>query len=138
LGNSIAEIISNPDGIHKKWNESLDLFVFNERDIPAVAKELLKQFEKIALPYCLSNSTVAMVDKLANSNPKEYSVHLSNDNQRIIKGIIAAKLNNNPSLNKLIEIYDKQIIEKDMSNRVREEMSRLKSILPMIGTNITV
>ena len=90
LGNSIAEIISNPDGIHKKWNESLNLFVFNEKDISIVAKELLKQFEKTALSYFLRNANVEMVDKLANSHPDEYIVHMPNDNQRINKGIIAA------------------------------------------------
>src|SRR5688572_24506466 len=38
LGESIAELIANPDGIHKKWNKSLDLYVFEERDIVPVAK----------------------------------------------------------------------------------------------------
>ncbi|HSZ33974.1 MAG TPA: hypothetical protein VK772_11720 [Puia sp.] len=137
LGNSIAEIISNPDGIHKKWNESLNLFVFNEKDIPIVAKELLKQFEKIALPYFLNNANVETVDKLANSHPEKYTVHMANDNQRIIKGIIAAKLNRNPSLIEVIKIYERQIIEKDMIERVKLEMDRLKNILPMIGVNMT-
>ena len=43
LGEGVAEIIANPGGIHKKWNESLDLFIFNETDISKAAKELKKR-----------------------------------------------------------------------------------------------
>lgn len=138
LGESLAELIANRDGIHRKWNESLDLYIFEERDIAVVAKELIKQFEKVALPYFLKNGSVQMVDKLANEHPKEKSVHLSNDNHRIIHGLIAAKLNNNTKLEQLIEIYDKMIIELDMVESTREEMDRLKSILPMIGSKLSL
>jgi hypothetical protein len=30
LGESIAELRTNSDGIHRKWNESLNLFVFDD------------------------------------------------------------------------------------------------------------
>ncbi|MBX2921444.1 MAG: hypothetical protein KF746_04555 [Chitinophagaceae bacterium] len=138
IGNSIAGLLSNPDGLYKNRNRSLDLHVFEEKHIVYVAEQLLRQFKDVALPYCLNNATVAMVDKIINSKPEEYKVHTQNDNYRILKGIIAAKLNNNPHLNELVGIYDKQLIERDMLDETKEEMSRLKSILPMIGTNITV
>lgn len=138
IGNSIADIIANPNGLYNNRNESLDLHVFEEKHIVPVANELLKRFKEVALPYCLNNSTVAMVDKLINTKPKEYKVHTQNDSYRIIKGIIAAKLNNNSALNELIQIYDNQLIERDMPEDSIEEMNRLKSILPMIGKNISV
>jgi len=138
LGASIAELLSNPDGIHRKWNESLDLFVFEEKHVEIIAKELIKQFEKFALSYFLKNGNVQAVDRLLNLHPNEYCVHMSNDLFRFIKGLIAARLNSNPKLESLLKTYDRLIIERDMPDHCKEEMSRLKSILPMVGTHITV
>jgi len=134
IGNSIANLLANPDGLYEKRNQSLNLHVFEEGHIPLVAAQLLKQFNEVALPYCLNNATISMIDKLVNIKPDDYKVHMRNDNYRILKGLIAAKLNNNPHLEELIKIYDKQIEERDMYN-CTEEMSRLKSILPVIGTD---
>lgn len=131
IGNGIANLLANSDGLYAHKNKSLALHVFDERHIPIVAAQLLKQFKEVALPYCLNNATVAMVDKLVNTKPDDYKVHTMNDNYRILKGIIAAKLNNNPHVDELIKIYDKQIVDRDMYNAT-EEMQRLKEILPTI------
>ncbi|PSL42364.1 hypothetical protein CLV51_1132 [Chitinophaga niastensis] len=136
IGNSIAGILANPNGLYENRNKSLDLHVFDEKHILLVAEQLLKQFKEVALPYCLKYATVGMVDKIINTKPDEYKVHTQNDNYRILKGIIAAKLNNNPDLDELIKIYDKQIIERDMYNAT-DEMLLLKGILPKIKTSIT-
>lgn len=133
LGNSVAELLANPSGVHKKWNESLGLYIFEEKDIFPVSKQIIKQFEKVALPYFENNGNVKMVDKLVNEFPNKKTVHISNDNHRIIFGLIAAKLNNNPKLETLINIYDKMIEDLDMIKEVKEELERLKSILPFIG-----
>jgi len=138
LGNSIANLLANPDGINRKRNQSLDLFVFEENHIKSVADELLKQFNNVALPYFLANNTVKTVDILLNKHPKEYCVHLNNDLFRFIKGIIAAKLNNNPQFEQLQKIYSDLLIKRDMPNNCIEEMIRLKRILPMIGDSLTV
>jgi len=137
IGNSIANLIANPDGFYSSRNNSLDQHVFKEEDIHIVAQNVFKLFKEVALPYFLNNSTIQMVDRLINSKPHEYKVHMQNDNFRILKGLIAAKLNENPRLEELIETYDKQIIDRDMYN-AKEEMERLKSILPLIGTNMKV
>lgn len=137
IGNSIAGILANPNDVYLYRNRSLDLYVFEEEDIQIIGKKLFKQFKEVALPYCLNNASVEMVDKIINTKPEDYKVHAMNDNYRILKGIIAAKLNNNPHLEEIVKIYDRQIIERNMYNAA-EEMSRLKNILPMIGRNITI
>jgi len=138
LGNSIANLQANPDGINKKRNESLDLFLFDESQIRPVAEELLKQFKKVALPYFISNNTVNKVDELLNKNPNEYCVHIYNDLYRFIKGAIAAKLNNNPGFEQILVTYENLIVKGDMPDDCKEEMARLNSILPMIGKNIYI
>lgn len=132
VGNSIANLIANPDGINRKRNESLDLYVFDEAHIPLVANAMLKQFKEIALPYFLSNNSVMRIDELLNKHPKEYTVHMVNDLFRFVKGIIAAKLNGNAEVDKLFSIYSNLIIEKDMDEECKIEMNRLAEILPII------
>ncbi|MFY0254583.1 hypothetical protein ACDQ55_11575 [Chitinophaga sp. 30R24] len=134
LGNSIANLNANPDGINRKRNQSLDLFIFDEENIPYVSWELMKHFKETVFPYMLSNSTIARVDELLNKDPYEYCVHMSNDIYRFIKGLIAAKLNNSPEADKLFSIYSDLIIERDMPDNCKEEMNRLKLIWPEIGT----
>jgi len=130
LGNSLADLLANSDGIYKTRNNSLDLLIFNDSDVYYVTEQLIKKFKEVALPYCLQNSSVAAVDTLANTRPQEYKVNLVNDNYRIVKGIIAAKLNGNPRLEDLIKIYNRQLVERNMPDDTKEEMRRLKEILP--------
>lgn len=137
IGNSIASLLANPGGIYKVRNQSLDLFVFEEQNIIYVARQVLQKFKEVALPYILNNANLNSIDLIINSNPDEYKVHTRNDNYRIIKGLIAAKLNKNPNFKELIGIYDKQIEERDMYN-IRNEISRLKSILPLIGERFSI
>lgn len=138
LGNSIANLLANPDGINRKRNQSLDLYVFEERHIKLIADELLKQFNKVAMPYFLANNSISKVDELLNKHPKEYCVHMNNDLFRFIKGIIAAKLNDNSNVDQLLQIYDHLIIEREMPKDCKEEMERLKSILPIVGNKIKI
>ena len=132
IGNSIADLIANPDGIARKRNQSLKLYVFEEEHIETVVHKMLEYFREVALPYFLSNNTVRRVDDLLNRHPREYTIHMVNDLFRFVKGIIAAKLNNNPEVNKLLSIYNSLIIERDMPEDCKIEMARLEEILPTI------
>lgn len=136
IGNSIANLKANPDGINNERNQSLDLFIFEEKNIPYVSWELMKHFKETAFPYMLSNDTFARVDEILNKNPYEYCVHMSNDIYRFIKGLIAAKLNKNPEADKLLSIYGDLIIQRDMPDYCKEEMDRLKLIWSKIRTKV--
>lgn len=132
IGNSIASILTNPDGLYKKRNESLNLLIAEEYQLKEIANQLLKQFKEVAEPYFLDNSSIARVDQLLNFMPEEYKVNAANDIYRITKGIIAAKLNNNPLLDELITIYERQLVDRDMDEMHKREVERLKRILPEI------
>lgn len=132
IGNSIADLIANPDGINRKRNQSLDLYVFDEAHIGPVVNEMINKFKEVALPYFLTNNTVKRIDELLNEYPTKYSVHMYNDLFRFVKGIIAAKLNNNPDVDRLLAIYNSLIIERDMPENCKIEMARLEEMLPTI------
>ena len=136
LGNSVANLKANPDGINRNRNQSLDLFVFEEKNINYVGWEIKKHFNELAIHYFLANSSVKAIDSILNKHPYEYCVHMNNDNFRFIKGLIAAKLNHNPNFSHLMEVYTKLIYDRDMSKICKEELSRFKAIEPMIGEPI--
>ena len=133
-GNSIANLRANPDGVNRKMNQSLDLFVFEEEHLRPLAIEIIKQFKQVALPYFLANNTVRKIDELLNKHPEEYNVNMVNDLFRFIKGLIAAKINNNPKFNELLSTYSHLIIDWNMPEDCIEEMERLKRLLPEIET----
>ncbi|MET3877298.1 hypothetical protein [Chitinophaga sp. OAE865] len=132
IGNSLANLIANPDGINRKRNESLRFYVWEEAHIKLVANALLKLFKEFALLYFLENSSVKRIDMLLNSHPREYTVHMVNDLFRFVKGVIAAKLDNNPESDNLLTIYNTLIDERDMPDDCRIEMKRLADMLPEI------
>jgi len=135
IGNSIASILANPDGLYKKRNESLNLLLAEEWQLKEIASQLLKQFKEVAEPYCQKNSSIARVDQLLNFMPAEYKVNAANDIYRITRGIIAAKLNNNLSLDELVDIYERQLVDRNMDEIHKQEVERLKRMLPEIILN---
>ena len=136
LGNSLANLQGNPDGINKFRNQSFDIVVFNEMEIIQAQKNILNAFNKIGLNYFNKYGNIESADLLLNQHPKDYNVHMSNDSWRFIKGIISAKLNDNPALPDLISTYYNKMKEWKMSDRTQEEWNNLMAILPMIGTQM--
>lgn len=126
LGNSVADLKANPDGINRNRNRSLDLFVFEDKNVNYVSWEILKHFKEFANPYFNENATIKAADVLLNKNPREYCVHMPNDTYRFIKGLIAAKLNASSNFEELMFVYSNLIVERDMPDNCKEELSNLK------------
>lgn len=126
VGNSVADLMANPGGIYKKRNNTLNLFVFDDKDVEIVSKELLKHFQDIALDYFNKYNSIKAVDESLNSYPSEYCVHMSNDTYRFMKGLIAAKLENNPNYEDLLQTYSDLMTMRAMPQNSFEELSNLK------------
>jgi hypothetical protein len=131
IGNSVADILANPDGFYKQKNKSLNLYVFKEAEIAGIASRLIEIFSSIGVKYFVENSSVKRVDEIVNAAPSKSKVHMQNDNYRLIKGLIAAKLNKNPNCETLIKLYESEIEKNNMYNAINE-MARLKMILAEI------
>lgn len=129
IGNNIATILANPDGIYKKRNESVDLLIMEDGQLKDIAAKLLKYFKEVAEPFCRKNASIARVDEILNSRPNESKLEAANDIYRMINGIVAAKLNNNPKLKELISIYERQMIEWNMDESHQEEFAKVKGLL---------
>jgi hypothetical protein len=74
-------------------------------DIKEWGKIVRKFYEEYAVPFFEKYNSVDTIDKLLNDNPTEKVIYCDDMGWRIIKGLIAAKLNNNPKYNDLRDYY---------------------------------
>lgn len=81
-------------------------------DIKEWGKIVRKFYEEYAVPFFEKYNTVDSVDKLLNENPSQKVIYLDDLGWRIIKGLIAAKLNNNPKYNQLRDYYRSEVESK--------------------------
>ena len=89
-----------------------DAKIKTEEDIKEWGKIVRKFYEEYAVPFFEKYNTVDAIDKLLNENPTEKVIYLDDLGWRIIKGLIAAKLNNNPNYNKLRDYYKSEVESK--------------------------
>jgi hypothetical protein len=71
-----------------------------------------KFYEDYAVPFFEKYNSVDAIDKLLNEKPTEKVIYLDDLGWRIIKGLIAAKLNNNPKYNELRDYYRSEVESK--------------------------
>ncbi|MDR2992409.1 MAG: hypothetical protein LBV11_00995 [Bacillus cereus] len=81
-------------------------------DVKEWGKIVRKFYNEYVLPFFEKYSTVEAIDKLLNDNPSEKVIYCSDLSWRIIKGLIAAKLNNNPQYNDLRNYYKSEVESK--------------------------
>ena len=83
-----------------------------ENDIKEWMDIVQKFFTEFAQPFFEKYKTVADIDKLFNTNPKERVPELDDLGQHIIKGLISAKLNENPTYEELKSFYKNEVETK--------------------------
>lgn len=83
-----------------------------EEDIKEWGKIVRKFYEEYAVPFFEKYNSVDAIDKLLNDQPTEKVIYLDDLGWRIIKGLIAAKLNSNPKYNELRAYYRSEVENK--------------------------
>ena len=86
--------------------------IISKNDIKEWMDIVQKFFTEFAQPFFEKYKTVADIDKLLNTNPKERVPELNNLGQHIIKGLISAKLNENPNYEELKSFYKNEVETK--------------------------
>jgi|SRR6218665_1400312 len=81
-------------------------------DIKEWGKTIRKFYEEYAVPFFEKYNTVEAVDKLLNENPTERVIYCDDLGWRIIKGLISAKLNQNPKYDELRDYYKSEVESK--------------------------
>ncbi|MFN7747511.1 MAG: hypothetical protein ACK5OO_01055 [Cyclobacteriaceae bacterium] len=71
-----------------------------------------KFYHEFAIPFFEKYNSVDAIDKLLNEKPSEKVIYCDDLGWRIIKGLISAKLNNNPKYNELRDYYRSEVESK--------------------------
>lgn len=83
-----------------------------QEDIKEWGKIVRKFYSEYAGPFFEKHNSVDAIDRLLNENPSEKVKYLDDLGWRIIKGMIAAKLNQNPRYNELRDYYKGEVVSK--------------------------
>ncbi|MDG5490632.1 hypothetical protein [Psychroserpens sp. SPM9] len=136
LGNHLFDILRYMEKGMEKGLRNIplsDWLVKDERDINKLIEVIPEYFEETIIPYFDSNSSISRVDELLNKYPRELSVHNYLYPLRSNIAIIAAKLNDNPEYEKLVEIYEEELEEAEET--YKEDFYKLKENLKNVCEN---
>jgi hypothetical protein len=128
FANSLGPLIDYID--NGKRNSKADqkrFIVLKDEDEPIIVSEVTADINKYIIPYFEQNNSVERADQLLNYDPVEQSVHMFSYPYKVMMGLIAAKLNNNPDYKKIISSCNPEMEgAADYSHR---EYAKLKIVL---------
>jgi hypothetical protein len=106
----IGRIYKSPDG-RKIFNGDLSIWLSQDEDVESAIESLGWYFKDVAKPYFAKYDNLNAIDNIVNNPPFNHSpAHVgSNFDFRCMKGLIAARLVNNPKYEELVSIYDEGI-----------------------------
>ena len=87
-------------------------YIRAEEDIKEWGKVVNKFYEEYAVPFFEKYNSVNAVDKLLNEHPIVKVIYCDDLSWRIIKGLISAKLNQNPKYQELRDYYKSEVESK--------------------------
>lgn len=134
IGNTLRLIIEQDDDV-MQVKPFWELDVTNEHSIDKVAYKFIEWMESDISPYFENYSNIQEIDKAFNKNPLAMTRHTSKQFQRCTVGLLAAYLNNNNDLKRLLELYDNEMQTGGYSF-VEEHFDVSKYIRSRISSNL--
>jgi hypothetical protein len=110
IGNTINRIYASPDG-RKVVNGNLVINIYFDEDVEAAVESLKNYYNTIAKPYFEKYQDLKSINNIMNNAPFEHNpadVGGAFDS-RCMKGLIVARLVNNPNYEQLVQTYDEAI-----------------------------
>lgn len=129
IGNEIGRIYKSPDG-REIINGDLHILLMQNEDIIAAIETLEAYYENIAKPYYESYKSLEAIDDIINNPPFEHCpAHVGGrfDN-RCMKGLIVARLVDNPNYEHLVATYD-EVIKGTMNTESIENYYKVREYL---------
>lgn len=129
IGNTIERISKSPDG-RIVVNGNMAILLMQDEDIDASVETLERYYNDIAMPYFEKYQTLDAIDNIMNNPPFEYCpAHVGGSfSERCMKGLIVARLVNNPRYEELVKTYD-EAIKGTMNSKSIENYNMIKDYL---------
>lgn len=103
-------LLLNKSDYFKDINYRFKIASLNDvKEWSTIAKKFYNEF---AVPFFEKYKSVDAIDKLLNEKPSKKVIYCDDWGWRIIKGLISAKLNNNPKYNELRDYYRSEVESK--------------------------
>ena len=128
--NGIERIFYSPDGRSIVKGESKSIWFVTNEDVSNSIETLKSYYIDIAKPYFSRFTTLEAFDDFINNPPFEYSPAFVGcyTDERCMKGLIVAKLVNNPNYNSLVATYN-ELIKRTESNESINNYNKVKEYL---------
>jgi hypothetical protein len=129
MGNTLGVIYNTSDGKQVKHN-LMEILLLEEADIDAAAETIEKLYESIMKRYFKKYENLESINNIMNNPPFDYNPANVGGmfDERCMRGLIIAKLINNPKYDQLVEKYD-EAIKETMNQESIDNYNEVKNYL---------
>lgn len=107
----------------------------NEEDLEVCAEELTKFMTEEGMIFLESKNSLQELDLIFNKLPKRPILYVHNQDYRFFKGIVLAKITNNPKYDELVELYYRTLIHQKANESIQDNFKRLTAFLVHYSIN---
>lgn len=107
----------------------------NEEDLEVCAEELTKFMTEEGMIFLESKNSLQELDLIFNKLPKRPILYVHNQDHRFFKGIVLAKITNNPKYDELVELYYRTLIHQKANESIQDNFKRLTAFLVHYSIN---
>ena len=109
--------------------------IHSEEELLHVCEQIEVFFAQQGFAFLQKASTIAVIDQLLNDQPDQPCRYVYNQTHRCYKGLIAARLNQNPYFDKLIDEYRHSLIRLTQNSHEQLHFERLVTFLHHYSAN---
>lgn len=109
--------------------------ISNEADLQSACQQMDIFLRQTALPFLQKYSSIYKLDKLLNNYPERPSKFIYNQSHRCIKGIVIAKLSNNPYFHTLAKAYKIVLERQSLGQELMPKYLKLLACLRAFSVN---
>lgn len=107
----------------------------NEEDLEVCAEELIKFMTEEGMIFLEEKSSMQELDSAFNKIPKQPILYIHNQHHRFFKGIVLAKITNNPRYEELVELYYHSLVIQKANETIQANFKRLVNFLVHYSVN---
>ncbi|WP_338790919.1 hypothetical protein V9L05_22555 (plasmid) [Bernardetia sp. Wsw4-3y2] len=107
----------------------------NEEDLEVCAEELIKFMSEEGMIFLEEKNSMQELDLAFNRIPKRPILYIYNQHHRFFKGIVLAKITNNPRYEELVELYYRSLVIQKANETIQANFKRLVNFLVHYSVN---
>jgi len=107
----------------------------NEEDLEVCAEELIKFMTDEGMIFLEEKNSMQDLDAVFNKIPKRPILYIHNQHHRFFKGIVLAKITNNPRYEELVELYYRSLAIQKANETIQANFKRLVNFLVHYSVN---